>query len=437
MKKVAIIGAGPAGCSAAYHLKNEDIEIHIFEKEDFIGGRTHRYKTDDVGLDTGAAFFTNFYPLLNQLVGDLGIKDEVIALERRVGMRYKNVLAEFTFGDFSTFWNLPFLTTKDKLVMIWNTLVLTLKRPFLDLVNPQKLAKVDDESIADWARNTMTDNIYAYCIKPGVEPFWYFSCEDVSRAMTTVLQANAADAKFFTFKYGMSRICEKMLNDVNVHMSSQIISVNKKGDCYVLDYSQKGNHYKEDFDAVILSCPATVTRKILDMDLLDNKLSEFVNSQQYVSNIHACYIVDHELVKDLFAYYYPCGHWDTPIGAIVLHRNKCFESVKAPENKELISVYLLDKASMELADETEEDIMKKVWELACEFEEDLPKDVEPVALFNRKEAIPLHEVGRFKKAKEVMDLQSGNLLLAGDYLSCPTEEGALRSGRWAANKLLG
>ena len=81
--------------------------------------------------------------------------------------------------------------------------------------------------------------------------------------------------------------------------------------------------------------------------------------------------------------------------------------------------------------------MKKVWELACEFEEDLPKDVEPVALFNRKEAIPLHEVGRFKKAKEVMDLQSGNLLLAGDYLSCATVEGALRSGRWAANKLLG
>ena len=121
-------------------------------------------------------------------------------------MRYKDVLAEFTFGKFSTFWNLPFLNTKDKLSMIWNTLKLTLKRPFFDLVDPNKLSKIDDASIADWARDKMTDNIYSYCIKPGVEPFWYFSCEDVSRAMTTVLQANAADAKFFTFKYGMSRI---------------------------------------------------------------------------------------------------------------------------------------------------------------------------------------------------------------------------------------
>ena len=40
-KKVAIIGAGPAGASAAYYLQKEGYEVTVFEKENFIGGRTH------------------------------------------------------------------------------------------------------------------------------------------------------------------------------------------------------------------------------------------------------------------------------------------------------------------------------------------------------------------------------------------------------------
>ena len=52
----------------------------------------------------------------------------------------------------------------------------------------------------------------------------------------------------------------------------------------------------------------------------------------------------------MYAYYYPCGDWDTPIGAIVFHKLKCYNSVKAPKGKELVSIYLLDQPSKELMD---------------------------------------------------------------------------------------
>ena len=116
--KIGIIGAGPAGASAAYYLQKEGYDVTVFEKENFIGGRTHAYNDGEIRFDTGASFFTNFYPLLKELVTKLELDNEVIELERRVGLRYKDVLAEFTFGDLKTFWRLPFITRKDKLIMI-------------------------------------------------------------------------------------------------------------------------------------------------------------------------------------------------------------------------------------------------------------------------------------------------------------------------------
>ena len=437
MKKIAVIGAGPAGCSAAYHLRAAGIDVDLFDKAHQVGGRTARFKQNECTFDTGAAFFTNFYPLLNELVDRLGLRKDVLELERRVGMRYQDQIAEFAFGDFSTFWGLPFLSTKDKLSMIWNTIKLTIRRPFYDLVDPNKLSKIDERSIADWAREDMTEAVYQYCIRPGVEPFWYFSCEDVSRAMTTVLQANAADAKFYTFKNGMSQISYKLSEGCNLYLNTEVNRIEKSGDTYQLFAKSENKTLELTYDGLIMACTADVSAVLLNESLIDVERLKYVQSQKYVANIHVAYMVDRAAVKDMLAYYYPCGNWETPIAAIVLHKTKSEYSVQAPDGKELISVYLLNKPSLDNSNYDKETLGIKIWEMARAFESALPEKAECISVFNRSHAIPLHEVGRFIQAQSILDKSGHSLQLAGDYLSCATVEGALRSGRWAANQLMG
>ena len=435
-KKIAVIGAGPAGSAAAYYLNNNGYDVEVYEKEAFVGGRTHGFDNGAVSFDTGASFFTNFYPLLRSLIKELELEDEVIELERRVGLRDKDQLAEFAFGDLKTFWKLPFLTFNDKVTMIWKTILLSLKRGQLDLVDPEKLSKFDDASIADWARSYLSDNIYEYCIKPGVEPFWYFSCEDVSRAMTTVLQGRAADAKFYTFKNGMASISEKLLSNVTLYKNCNVERIDKIEEKYHVTFKNINKTETLLYDGIVMASPANVAKKILNTDLIPSLIDKFIDSQKYVSNLHVTYLVDQDQVKDLLAYYYPCGKWETPIAAVVLHKIKAINSIKAPDNKELISVFLLNEPSKEISKNTEDAIYEKVWKMAKDFEPSLPEKYEPVAFFSRENAIPLHEVGRYKIANKIKDSQEGNVVFAGDYLSCATVEGALRSGRWAAYKLM-
>ena len=435
-KKIAIIGAGPSGASAAYYLSKNGYKVEVFEKENFVGGRTHVFDNGQTRFDTGASFFTNFYPLLLSLIKDLNLEDEVIELERRVGLREKEILAEFAFGDVKTFWNLPFLTFRDKITMIYKTILLTLKRRKLDLVDPKKLSSLDDESIANWARSYLSENVYEYCIKPGVEPFWYFSCEDVSRAMTTVLQGRAADAKFFTFKYGMASITSKLLSDSELKTNCTVNKVEKINGKYQLSFNNKMEEKAEIYDGIVMACPTPGIKKILPKELIPNYITNFIDSQKYVSNLHATYLVDEKETKGSLAYYYPCGNWETPIAAIVLHKIKAINSIKAPEGKELISVYIMDHSTKQFKNLEEKEVFDTVWKMAKKFQPTLPNEFNPVAIFNRENAIPLHQVGRYKLANEIKDAQQGDLVFAGDYLSCATVEGAIRSGRWAAYKLM-
>jgi len=57
MSKVNIIGAGPGGLAAAILLQSKGYEVHIYEKDDRVGGRSKRLTFDSYIYDSGPTFF--------------------------------------------------------------------------------------------------------------------------------------------------------------------------------------------------------------------------------------------------------------------------------------------------------------------------------------------------------------------------------------------
>lgn len=56
MKKVIIVGAGPGGLSAGMILASRGYNVEIYEKQNFIGGRTSSFKLGDFTFDLGPTF---------------------------------------------------------------------------------------------------------------------------------------------------------------------------------------------------------------------------------------------------------------------------------------------------------------------------------------------------------------------------------------------
>lgn len=55
--RVAVIGAGISGLASAYVLAKNDIEVIVYEKEDYLGGHANTATFDGVDLDLGFMVF--------------------------------------------------------------------------------------------------------------------------------------------------------------------------------------------------------------------------------------------------------------------------------------------------------------------------------------------------------------------------------------------
>ncbi len=73
MTKIAIVGAGIAGCSAAYfaHKYLPDTKVTLYDMQQRIGGRILTQKTYGTNLELGAAFFNGANTTILELVNDL------------------------------------------------------------------------------------------------------------------------------------------------------------------------------------------------------------------------------------------------------------------------------------------------------------------------------------------------------------------------------
>ena len=428
--RVAVIGSGPAGCAAAYKLSQKSYEVHVFERSSAIGGRTFTFRKDGFHLDTGAGFITNFYPRVFGLSKSLGFGDDILEMHRVSGLNYDGRATTLNVGSALSFAQFPLLSWTDKFKMGWWTAKLTSKRKQYDIACPETLESIDTQSIADYARKNLSEDIYQCLIRPGIEPFWYFSCEDASEGLVLGLTAQAAGARFYFVNGGIDRICSQLIKGLNIHLNSAVTAIVPHGDGVELRFD--GELEPQRFDRVVVATTATVASGLtaeLSEEWITKDQREFLSTQTYASNIHATFKVD-RLSDDInVSSVFPCGPGAHASAALSFHRKKHPGSEDNPE--ELISLYLSDKKSNEMFSSSDEDIYRYTWELARGLYEGLPDKAEPFHLIRRNEAIPVHAPGRYRLAAAFQTQQQKStspVRFCGDYLATATIDGALETG---------
>ncbi len=460
-QRVAIIGAGPAGSAAANALLKKGFEVVLFEKSSYIGGRSYSHRDQGFVLDTGAGFVTNFYHRLFKLAKQGGFSTLFQPISRVTGLVKEGELATLGIGSASSFFRFPWVSFTEKLKMVGWGAAITKRRRHLDIAAADTLSKYDKGSIAGYIKKKLGDNVYHYFIRPGIEPFWYFSCDEASEALIRGLTAHAAGASFYALPEGIDQICSELVKGAELRTGCAVSHLSVEGDRVSVGYqrtsseasevSQIQSEESERFDHIVVATTASVASglsKHLPSLWFTEEQRRFLEEQRYASNIHAAFRVDQRVEKSDMSSVFPCGPGEHPVAAVsfVSAKQVGTRQRRAPkgeeggqEGGELISVYLSHKESEKRLNETEASIYAFCWAHARALYPALPETYTPFHLSRRAEAIPIPKPGHYRAADAFVKAQahsSAPVRFCGDYLSTATLEGAIASGLKAAQEII-
>ncbi len=164
-KKVVIIGAGPAGLTAAYELCKEGVPSVVLEKDDVVGGisRTVNYKgyLFDIG---GHRFFTKVKAVDDMWHEVMGEKK--FLRRSRLSRIYYN----------KKFFFYPLKATNALLGLgFWNCCMMV-----ASYAKAQMFPTKDERSFEDWICNRFGRRLYDTFFKTYTEKVWGMPCSEIS-----------------------------------------------------------------------------------------------------------------------------------------------------------------------------------------------------------------------------------------------------------------
>ncbi|HEV2999377.1 MAG TPA: NAD(P)/FAD-dependent oxidoreductase [Solirubrobacteraceae bacterium] len=421
--KVIVVGAGPAGCTAAYRLSRMGHDVCVLEAEPRVGGRTWTLRHDGFTIDTGAFYFGHFYERTLSLLGELGERRLVTLMEDTSGLFHAGRVHPWKPASPLSVARLPNARWTTKLRAFAVLSYYALRAP--DAFDLDALAAADSgETVADWARRRLGDDGLEHVARPTFEPYWLYPPEEgVALALTTFLR-HTPNLKLLALPAGTGSLCESLVRDVRVELGVPVLAVRAERDGVAVETAD-GERRAE---GVVVATDANAAAGLLKGWAGAQALARV----PYARNVHvACgYRVPTDRLARFPATIKPASPATEPVAAVGILSRKAPGLVAS--GSEVVDVYFGERASAAMR---EEDAGRLAHEAAQRFlDADLP---EPAFahVFHRERAIVKPPPGHYGRMRDALRRLPPRVALAGDYLSAGIVEGAVHSGERAAAAL--
>lgn len=440
-KRTAVVGGGMAGCAAAKELLKNGREVVIYETTAGLGGRARSWHRPEIEPDVGVnLWFTSFYKIMFERIREYGLENQLTEMSNNVIVVDNGKPAELLSDSMKSLFTFPHVKLGDRIGFLTATLRETLKRKELDLFDPVKLAKYDDgTNAAQYARKSMSQRGFDNLLRPEIESFWLWRCEDISAAHVRAMQAQIAGAKFYVFKGGMEVIAEKNAEGAELRLENEVTDLQvADGQVRITARDTDGTLSEEVFDDVVVATPAPVAAKLtaaLPRQIVGEDTRDFLATQKYEPALSVSYLVDFSSMPSE-AHIVAAGAEDPPVKTIITFPRQVRDANGRPVDKHLAFVYPGRAATRRLLKLSTEEQFAETSRLVTSLWPDFPADAEPFEIAERPLAMPVPEPGRYRKSARVIRLQHAPVVFAGDYFTSPISEAAMLSGMRAADKLL-
>lgn len=415
--RVAVVGAGPAGLTAATLLASAGHEVTVFEAHEHAGGRTRTvHFGEGHWLDTGAGWVTDFYPVtmgLVQRVPELVLKPLTIRgggdllIDGRLHPSPNSIWRIATSRLIGPVQKVRFF--------LWMAILLIRQRANLAIDR-----RYDDVPAMD-ALAAMGTAPLERVVRPSFEGPFFARLEQMNGTLVRSWLRSLSIGHFFHPDQGMDRPWRDLAGRLDVRYSTPVESVMKTGAAGVTLKVGGENHA---FDAVVLAVPAPVAAS-----LLGDAAPATLHEVPYVPHVRA----------------YLARRSDRKVPRTGLHifPNEVVATVEhgsggdpawgeVPTGWEWVLLCAPSASSARLLELGDEELLDELFDAAHEAtgERIAWRDYEIVHLVRWQHAVPVVDVGYYGRLAGLRP--SAPIAFAGDWSDQPCVEGAVRSGYRAA-----
>ena len=434
-QRIAVIGAGMAGMSAAFRLQEAGLEPTVFESNDRVGGRIWTAEQGGYLMDLGAAVYLGTYRESIQTIKDVGLGDQLRELPAIGAMPKHGEVIEFDYSKpIRTSLTTKALSPAAKLKAIKLAFMLLRNLGNLGYSDYTKLEAIDNESTQEYSSRALSKELEEYATEPLVRGTWAADDRESSNALMLWSIRNMLVPTVFSLDSGMDFLARTIAERVTVKTSHPVVNVTEHDHHVEVTFTTPdGAEQTEMFDGAII---ATTAKPALAMfPQMDANHRMLYESARYRGLVTVALGLN-RAPRDRATYILIPRVEDENFIAVIADHIKAIG--RAPAGKSMYTLLGSHEYLHRSWDRSDEEILADAIECTTRYHGgDVEGDVEQHRIVRWEEVVPVIDIGRFTKIarfKEGLD-PSARVQLASDLDRIPGVNGALVSGWDAAQRI--
>ena len=420
--KIAIVGSGPAGLTAAYRLQQAGHRVEVLEALEVVGGRTHAaHFGPGHHCDTGAGWLASFYSQTLALFEELGYQD--LFLRPRHVRGAADLLVEGKLYPWpfrrETVASSELLTDEDKAKFFAYLDQLLAEQPG----NLEVDLRYDDHD-AETEMAPLGPRVVDYIIRSAFEGPFFTRLQTMSAAMIRSWLRALQGSLFFQVAGGMDAPWLRLAQGLEIRLSEKVEKLYRRpGDGRMELITSTGTR---SYEGVVLATPAPAIAQMVKEQ--PELVPAWVQEVQYAPQARV-YAARHEPTPAKFGVHL----WPpTEVFSVEFYTGNYGAWGACPEDWQWGLVCAYGPASGPFLDLPVEAATQKLWEagrvVAPEmFSLDQAEVIQPIRW---RWAVPVMAPGHYRRLAEYV--RRPPVVLAGDWTNQACVEGAVRSGEAAA-----
>ena len=450
-KKIAVIGAGISGLTAAYLLSKKGFDITVLEKNNSVGGSIESVFENGFLFDRGPNSALETTPVISQLIKELRLENELLYASKQANKRYilrDNKLHSLPMS--------PQGLIKTKLFSGKAKLRL-MAEPFIGRSNDGYY-----QSLAEFVKRRLGQEFLDYAINPFVAGVYAGRPEDLSvksafpklyaleekygglivgtirsiRERKKRAEVAKQSAKMLSFKNGMialPKAIEKYFED-RIFLSSEVTSIDQNQNGYTVSYQQNDTINKLYCDAVLSTNPSYSAAKLFSK--YDKEFKTHADALYYPPVLVYYLVYDRKKIKqdlDGFGFLIPAKENKSFLGALW---SSVIFSDRTDETKAAFTLFIGGSRNPDFVKEDRETLLTKVRK---EFEALMGITANPVFSSERfwEKAIPQYNLGYIEHENFFDDFEKRNpgIFISGNFRGGISVGDCIKNAEIVCNKI--